>query len=451
MTPLTASDFSETALAACAFFLLLIPLAGAGLALINTGLGRSRSAAHSMLASLCVFAVAAGAYFVCGFAWQGFPGGPSHVIWANGKAWDWLGGERLFLRGLAFGGSDKALLAACMGIFSAGLAALIPLGSGADRWRLRAACSSTALLAGLTFPLFAHWVWGGGWLARLGVNYGLGRGFLDAGGAGTIQAVGGLTALSVAWILGPRRGKYSLEGMPAVIPGHNAVFVLLGCLLALVGWLGLNCAGAILFAGMGFGRAGLVGINTILGGGAGGLAAAGMTRWRYGRPDVSLSANGFVSGLAATSASCPFVAPAAALFIGIVAGALAALSVEWFELRLAIDDPGGAVSVHALGGLWGLLALGMFARFPGPAAYAQGHIVGTTAVSIPGQFLAQLVGVATLLGFILPLTYGLNWLLDKLWGQRVDAEGERQGLDVYELGSSAYPEFVLHTEEFTQQ
>jgi Amt family ammonium transporter len=176
-----------------------------------------------------------------------------------------------------------------------------------------------------------------------------------------------------------------------------------------------------------------------------------MTRWRYGRPDVSLSANGFVSGLAATSASCPFVAPAAALFIGIVAGALAALSVEWFELRLAIDDPGGAVSVHALGGLWGLLALGMFARFPGPAAYAQGHIVGTTAVSIPGQFLAQLVGVATLLGFILPLTYGLNWLLDKLWGQRVDAEGERQGLDVYELGSSAYPEFVLHTEEFTQQ
>jgi Amt family ammonium transporter len=448
---LAAGDVSETTVAACAFFVLLIPLAGAGLALINTGLGRSRSAAHSMLTSLCVFAVAAGAYFICGFAWQGFSGGPAHVIWANGKAWDWLGGERLFLRGLAFGGSDRALVVACMGMFSVGLAGLIPLGSGGDRWRLGAACASTSLLAGWTFPLFAHWVWGGGWLAQLGVNYGLGQGFVDAGGTGTIQIVGGLTALSVAWILGPRRGKYSLEGMPAAIPGHNAVLVLLGCLLALVGWLGLNCTGAVLFAGMGFGRAGLVGINTILGAGAGGLAAAGITRWRYGRPDVSLSANGFVGGLVAVSAACPFVVPTAVVFIGIVAGALAALSVEWFELRLAVDDPGGAISVHAVGGLWGLLALGMFARFPGPVANAGGRVMGTTVVSLPGQFLAQLVGVATLVGFILPLTYGLNWLLDKVWPQRVDTEGERQGLDVYELGSSAYPEFVIHTEELTQQ
>ena len=108
--------------------------------------------------------------------------------------------------------------AACLQIFSVGLAALIPMGACLDRWRLSAACASTALFAGWTYPLFAHWVWGGGWLAQLGTNAGMGRGVIDAGGSGTIQAVGGLTALAIAWILGPRRGKYSPEGMPTRSP-----------------------------------------------------------------------------------------------------------------------------------------------------------------------------------------------------------------------------------------
>ena len=121
--------------------------------------------------------------------------------------------------------APPASLAALLQIFCVGLAALIPLGSGADRWRLRASCLSTALLAGWTYPLFAHWVWGGGWLAQLGANYGLGHGFLDVGGASSIHVLGGLTALSVTWILGPRRGKYSADGMAPAIPGHNAVLV----------------------------------------------------------------------------------------------------------------------------------------------------------------------------------------------------------------------------------
>jgi ammonium transporter, Amt family len=433
----------------CVIFILLVPLAGAGLSLINTGLGRSRSAAHAMLSSLCVIGVAAAVYFVCGFAWQGFIGGPEHVTMVGGTGWSWIAAERLFLRGPWSGGS-AGLLAACLGMFSVSLAALIPLGSGSDRWRLGAACASTALLAGWTFPLFAHWVWGGGWLAQLGVNYGLGHGFLDAGGSGTIQTVGGLTALSIAWILGPRRGKYSAEGMPAAIPGHNAIFVLFGCLLALVGWLGLNCAGAILFTGAELGRAALVAINTVLGAGSGALAAAMTTRTRFGRPDVSLTANGWISGLVATSASCAFVGPAAAVLIGAVAGVLVAISVEWFELHLAVDDPGGAISVHAVSGIWGLLALGVFARFSGPVANVPAAL-SLAGSGNSGQFLAQLVGVATLLGFVFPLTYGLNWLLDRLWPQRVAPEGERQGLDLHELGAGAYPEFVTHTEEFTQQ
>ena len=185
-----------------------------------------------------VLGVAAVAYCAIGFSLQGYPGRVAHALLAGGKPWDWAAPIHSFA---AFPSTfPPASLAALFGMFAAGLAAVIPLGSGADRWRLGAACSSAALLAGLVFPLFAHWAWGGGWLAQLGVNYGLGGGFLDAGGSAAIQAVGGLAALSIAWILGPRRGKYNSEHMPVAIPGHNAVFVLFGCLLAWIGWSGLN-------------------------------------------------------------------------------------------------------------------------------------------------------------------------------------------------------------------
>jgi Amt family ammonium transporter len=423
VTPHVAPVLSETAAALCVVFILLVPFAAAGLSLINTGLGRSRSAAHSMMASLCMIAVAALSYFVCGFAWQGFPGRPSHVLTVAGRSWDWIAAEPFFLRGVKLDGSPVAL-AVWFQMLSVGLVALIPLGAGGDRWRLGPSCVSTALLAGLTYPLFAHWAWGGGWLAQLG--------FLDAGGSGSIHTLGGLTALSVAWIVGPRRGKFAQDGMPAAIPGHNTVLVLFGCLLALLGWLGLNSAGAILFSGVEPGRAALIGINTLLAASAAALTAAGITRSRFGRPDASLSANGWVAGLVSSSAACAFVAPTAAVVIGVIAGALTPFAVEWFELHFSVDDPGGVISVHAVGGIWGLLALGVFA-------------------SVPGQGLAQLVGIATLLGLVLPLTYGLNWLLNRIYPYRVAVEGERQGMDLHELGAGAYPEFVTHNEEFTQR
>ncbi|MGH9771057.1 MAG: hypothetical protein ACRD4Q_05080, partial [Candidatus Acidiferrales bacterium] len=230
MIPSFTPPLSSISAALCVVFILLVPLAGVGLSLINTGLGRSRSAAHSILASLCIIAVAALAYFAFGFAWQGYIGEPAHVLTLAGKGWNWLGAGPFFFIGLRLDGSP-ASLAAWLEMLSVGLAALIPLGSGADRWRLGACCASTALLAGWTYPLFAHWVWGGGWLAQLGVNYGLGHGFVDAGGSSSIQAVGGLTALAITWILGPRRGKYAPESMPAAIPGHNAVLVLFACFL----------------------------------------------------------------------------------------------------------------------------------------------------------------------------------------------------------------------------
>ena len=431
---MSAVPLPDVTSAICVFSILLVPLAAAGLALINAGLSRSRNTAHMMLASLCAIAIAGGVYFICGFGVEGYSGHPAYAVVIVGKQWDWIAAEPWFFRGLRANGVAVELTA-WLGMLSAGMVALIPLGAGGGRWRLGAICASTALLAGWTFPLFAHWAWDG-WLAQLGVNFGLGRGFVDAGGAGAIHAVGGLTALSIAWILGPRRGKFSASGTPAAIPGHNFVVVLFGCMLALTGWLGLNTAGSILLEGVVAPETLILSsINTLLAAGAGMLGAALITRARFGKLDVSLSANGWVAGLVASSAGCGLVAPLAAVIIGGVAGALAVWSVEWLELKFGVDDPSGAISVHAAGGIWGLLAMGCFDGLP--------HSTGS------GQWLAQLAGVATLIGFVLPLTYGLNWTLNFFSPQRVPPDGERQGMDLHELGASAYPELASHLEDFT--
>jgi len=402
----------------CGSLVMLAPLAAAGLALMNSGLGRSRSAAHAMLAPLCVMAVAAIVYCVCGWSWQSFPGRPAHAIAIAGNSWNWIAAEPFFLHGLVLDGSP-ASLAAWLQMFSVGIAALIPLGAGSERWRLGASCASTAILAGWTYPLFAHWVWGGGWLAQLGV--------MDAGGAGTIQAVGGFTALAVAGIVGPRPGKYDSDGLPAAFPGHNAVLVLFGCFLTWIGWMGLNGAGSLLFAGATPGSLARIAMTTTLSASAGLLAAAAFTRVRFGRPDASLCANGWTGGLVASSAGCVWLAPPAAAIIGAITGVLVTLSVEWLDVRRRVDDPAGAISVHAVGGLWGLLAVAFFG---------------------PGRWPAQLAAIATLLILVLPMTCALNWLLNRLYPQRVSPDGEPHGMDLYELGAGAYPEFVTRRDDF---
>jgi Amt family ammonium transporter len=405
MTDTLATD-SHFLLGFCFVSCLLVPFAIAGLALVNTGLGRSRSAAHAITTSLCVVAVALITFFIFG----------SWVEW-------WQFGYFLNNEHLNF-----ALL---LGMFGVAIGSLIPLGASADRWRLASACVSTVLLAGLTNPIFSR-------CARhifpalLEDRLAWGQAFVDAGGSGTIQAASGVTALAIAWLLGPRRGKYSPNGMPAAIPAHNAVFVLFGCMLAWVGWLGLNSAGAILYAGSPPERSVLVAINTTLSAAAAGLTAAAVTRIRFRRPDASLIANGWMAGLVASSAGCATLKPATAVLTGLIAGALVVFSVEFFEFSLKVDDPCGSISVHAVCGIWGLLATGIFAGGP-------------------GQFMAQLVGVATLLGFVFPMTYGLNWALKKFIPYRVSPDGERQGLDLHELGADAYPEFVVHADEFMQR
>ncbi len=427
MVPAAAPAMSDAVLGLTLALILLAPLAIAGVALINTGLGRSRSAAQAMLGNLALVAVAAIVFAFIGASFTGSLALKEVVLHAAGKTWSLLGLDPFLLRGLG-AAAPQAQLAVLFEFLAVAMMVLLPWGSGADRWRLAAGCASAAVLAAIVFPLAAHWIWAGGWLAALGTNFSAGAGFLDPGGAATVHMLGGLSALAVVWIAGPRRGKFPKEGLSTAMPGHNAIYVLFGCLLALVGWLAWNLAGAIIWVHAPLASLPGTAINTLLSA-SGALAATfSVTHFRFGKPDASLCANGWLAGLVASSACAAFASPVGSLFVGAVAGVFTPLLVEVLELALSIDNPTGAITVHGAAGLWGLIAAGFFA----PQA---------------GQLLAQLIGIAALLGFLFPLIYLLFALLNRFVPFRVDPDGERMGMDLHEIGGGAYPEFVIHRDE----
>lgn len=423
---LTVPVMSDAVFALALALLLIAPLALAGVALINTGLGRSRSAAQALLGNLAIVAVAALVFALVGASVAGALGGTALSIHAAGKTWSVMGASPLLLGG--FGSATPQMqLTVIFEFLSVAMAALIPWGSGADRWRLTAGCATAVVTAALIFPLAAHWVWNG-WLTAVGINFSLGAAFLDPGGAATVHALGGLSALAVVWIAGPRRGKFPKEGLSTAMPGHNAAYVLFGCFVALVGWMAWNAAGAIVWLHAPLAALPVTVVNTLLCAAAALAATFVVTRLRFGKPDASLCANGWLAGLVASSACAAIVVPGAAMFIGIIAGVMTPLLVELLELALSIDDPSGAIVVHGAAALWGIFAAGLFAR---PS----------------GQVLAQLLGIAALLGVFLPLAYLLFALLNRIIPFRVDPDGERIGMDLHELGGGAYPEFVIHRDE----
>ena len=427
MVPAAPPAMSDAVFALTLALMLVAPMAIAGVALVNTGLGRSRSAAQAMLGNLALIAVAAIAFAFIGASFTGSLGLKEVVLHAAGKPWSVLGLGPFLLRGLG-GAAPQAQLAVLFEFLAVAMLVLLPWGSGADRWRLAAGCASAAVLAAIVFPLAAHWIWAGGWLAALGANFSVGAGFLDVGGAATVHVIGGMSALAVIWIAGPRRGKFPKEGLSTAMPGHNAIYVLFGCLLALVGWVAWNLAGAVIWIHAPLSSLPGTAINTLLSA-SGALAATfSVTRFRFGKPDASLCANGWLAGLVASSACAAFASPVGSLFVGGVAGIFTPLLVEVLELALSIDDPTGAITVHGAAGLWGLIAAGFFA----PQA---------------GQLLAQLIGIAALLGFFFPLIYFLFALLNRFVPFRVDPDGERMGMDLHESGGGAYPEFVIHRDE----
>lgn len=425
MDPYAALPLPQSAFVLALCLLLISPLALAGVALINAGLGRSRSAAHSMLGSLALIAVAVVVFALIGsmFAY----GDTGYTFSISGKPWNWIGAGPFALKGFS-AGTVQAQLSTLAQFIAVAFSVLIAWGSGADRFRIAAGAAAAAILAALVFPMVSYWAWGTGWLAQLGLNFSLGEGFLDTGGAATIHVLGGLSALAIIWIAGPRRGKFPKEGLSTAMPGHNAVYVLFGCILALVGWLAWNMAGALMWADLPPTELAVTAIDTLLSASGALVATFIVTRIRFGKPDASLCANGWMAGLVTSSACASIATPFEALLAGLIAGLITPLLVELLELFLSIDDPSGAVTVHAVGGLWGLLAAGFFA-------------------SQQGQVLAQLVGIAALLGIIFPLVYFLFWLVNLVLPFRADADGERIGMDLHELGGSAYPEFVVHRDD----
>jgi Amt family ammonium transporter len=303
-------------------------------------------------------------------------------------------------------------------------------------------------MGAFTYPLFANWAWGGGFLATLGSNFGLGHGYVDFAGSGVVHSVGGLSALGMGILIGPRLGKFTKEGKPLAMPGHDLTMVLTGCFILAFGWFGFNPGSSLGASGNGNLRISSVAVDTMLAGMAGGFAAMFYMWFRYGKPDASMSGNGLLAGLVAITAPSGFVNTTSSVIIGLIAGLLVCLSVEFVEKVMKIDDPVGAISVHGACGLFGVISVGLFAdgqsNYGGSWNGVPGSVTGLFYGDM-GQLVAQLIGVSTLIGLVFTINFVFGVIIDKLIGQRVDAEIELQGLDIPEMGAVAYPEFELKT------
>ena len=431
-----------------------------GFALLESGLARAKNANHTMMMNLVVYGVGMLAYWLIGFSIQmggvgaiaNLGGTPplnaEYVITLFGKPFGLFGQHGLFLmHGGTYDVGVMVLFLFQMVFMDTG--ATIPTGAAAERWKFSAFIVTSFLFAAFTYPLFANWAWGGGWLSNLGANFGLGKGYVDFAGSGVVHAVGGLSALAIAMILGPRIGKFTRNGRPQAILAHDIVIVLTGCLILAFGWFGFNPGSTLGASGNGALRIGSIAANTMLAS-ASGLLSAMLYMWLvYRKPDASMTGNGFLAGLVAITAPCAFVNPVGAVLIGLLAGVLVCLSVSFVERVLKIDDPVGAVSVHGVCGIWGVISVGLFAdgksNYGGSWNGVNGSVTGLF-YGDASQLVAQLLGVATLIGFVFVMSFVFGFVIDLLVGQRVSAKSELQGLDLPEMGAVAYPEFELKAE-----
>ena len=418
----------------------------AGFALVETGLTRAKNVAHTMAMNLFVYPAGALGFFICGFAIMFGGVGPLGTL----GGYDGLNQEvSINLFGHAFGlfGTKGFFM---NGIYDVGVlgffvfqavfmdaAATIPTGAMAERWKFASFAISGIIIGGLIYPIYGNWVWGGGWLAQLGANFGLGHGHIDFAGSSVVHLTGGVLAFVGARMIGARIGKYNKDKTPNAIPGHNIPMAVLGTLILAFGWFGFNSGST--FAGTDF-RFSVVAFNTMIAS-CGGTAASTLWIWfvRGTKPDVSMMCNGLLAGLVAITAPCAFVSPAGGLIIGLLSGIIVVEVTLFVEKKLRIDDPVGAIAVHGANGIWGVLALGLFADgtygdgLNGVKGTVKGLFYGDT-----GQFWAEFIGAATNCIFV-----GLTgWLMFKLLniviGNRVKPEVELEGLDLPEMGIDGY-------------
>ena len=435
----------------------LVMFMQAGFAIVETGLCRAKNANHTMMMNFMVYGVGLLAYWLIGFTIQmggvGAVGNLGGTLPLNSETMVTLfdksvgifGNNGFFLMHRSTYDVGVMVMFLFQMVFM-DTALTIVTGSAAERWKFSAFIISSFLIGAFTYPLFANWAWGGGWLATLGTNFGLGHGYADFAGSGVVHAVGGLTALAVSMMIGPRIGKYTREGKSNAILAHDIVIVLTGCFILAFGWFGFNPGSTLGASGNGGLRIASVAVNTMLAGMAGSFGAMLYMWMRYGKPDASMTGNGLLAGLVAITAPCGFVNPVASVIIGLIAGVLVCLSVEYVDRVLKVDDPVGAISVHGANGLWGVLAVGLFAdgssNYGGSWNGVSGGVTGLF-YGDPGQLVAQLIGVSTLVGFVFSLSFVFNLIVDWMVGQRVSAKSELEGLDLPEMGAVGYPEFEL--------
>ncbi|MDO5834219.1 MAG: ammonium transporter [Lachnospiraceae bacterium] len=403
----------------------LIYFMQAGFALCEAGLTRAKNTGNILMKNMMDFCIGTPCFWLIGFGLMFAGTGPL------------VGGFDPLIRGSYTAANSvvpQNMPLWCYVIFETvfcATAATIVSGSMAERTNFKAYCVYSAMISLIIYPIEGHWVWGGGWLSSMG--------FHDFAGSAAVHMTGGLIACLGAWMLGPRIGKYDRNGKARAIPGHNMLAAALGVFILWFCWFGFNGGSTAAMATEDNAITAATAFMTT------NLAAAVATvttmifTWiRYGKPDVSMTFNGALAGLVAITAPCDCVTPVGAFFIGLVAGILVVLSVEFFDNKAKIDDPVGAVSVHMVNGMWGTIAVGLF------STGADGVGVGLFYGGGLAQLGVQVLGVIGIAAYTLITMFIVFKIIDKTIGLRVPAKIEIDGLDVHEHGlTSAYSGFSI--------
>jgi ammonium transporter, Amt family len=427
---------------------MLVFFMNAGFCMLETGFCRQKNAVNVLAKNLIVFALSTIAYWSIGFALMFSDG--NGLIGTSGGFFLWNVADNSPATGDAYQGIFDSLnwtgvplnAKFFFQLVFAGTAATIVSGAVAERIRFLDFLVFSLLLVGIAYPITGHWIWGGGWLQNL-VKDADGKtilGFWDFAGSTVVHSVGGWAALMGAAFLGPRIGKYR-NGDTVAMPGHNMSIATLGCLILWLGWFGFNPGSTMAVDPNAIAH---IALTTNTAGAFGGVAAT-FTAWLYlGKPDLSMVINGILAGLVGVTASCAWINVPNSAIIGIVAGILVVFAVTFFD-NLKIDDPVGATSVHLVCGIWGTLAVGLFADGPTTGIYTAGPKAGLLVGGGFEQLGAQLVGIISVGGITVLLSTIFWYSLKVLLGIRVSPAEEAEGLDIGEHGMEAYSGFVKET------
>ena len=418
---------------------ILVFFMQAGFGLLEAGFVRVKNTTNILMKNVLDASLGAVVWWAVGF---GFAFG--------GSQGGFIGGDSFFpaLGGLTETGDPLEGKVAEAAVFFfqwafAATAATIVSGALAERTKFSAYLFYTVFITGVIYPIVVNWTWGGGWLGGLGET-----GFMDYAGSTIVHSVGAWAGLMGAILVGPRIGKYASGGQVNAIPGHNMTLAALGMFILWFGWYGFNGGSTLGLTGGLATEAAWVAINTTLSAGAGAVVAVGIAKLRYGKADLGLTINGALAGLVSITAGCGFVEPWAAPLIGAIGGGLVVFFVSFFD-RIRIDDPVGAISVHGICGIWGTLAVGLFA-IKGGAHFWSGTEIpiedwdGPYGLLMGGGFgvlWVQIVGILAVLGWTTVTAGILFFVIKHTIGLRVPEAEELAGLDVQEHGISAYPEF----------